>query len=29
MVGESAGQPAFEGSIRILVASDTAVSAKN
>ncbi len=29
MVGESAGQPAFEGSIRILVASDTALSAKN
>jgi Type IV secretory system Conjugative DNA transfer len=29
MVGESAGQPAFEWSIRILVASDTSVSAKN
>lgn len=29
MVGESAGQPAFQGSIRILVASDTSVSAKN
>jgi Type IV secretory system Conjugative DNA transfer len=29
MVGESAGQPGFEGSIRILVASDTAISAKN
>ena len=29
MVGESAGQPGFEGSIRILVASDTALSAKN
>lgn len=29
MVGESAGQPGFEGSIRILVASDTALAAKN
>jgi hypothetical protein len=29
MVGESAGQPAFEGSIRILVSSDTALSAKD
>lgn len=29
MVGESAGQPGFECSIRILVSSDTAVSAKN
>lgn len=29
MVWESAGQPAFEGSIRILVSSDTSVSAKN
>ncbi len=29
MVGESAGQPGFEGSIRILVASDTSLSAKN
>jgi len=29
MVGESAGQPAYEGSIRILVSSDTSVSAKN
>ena len=29
MVGESAGQPGFECSIRILVASDTGASAKN
>ncbi len=29
MVGESAGQPGFEASIRILVASDTSVSAHN
>ena len=29
MVGESAGQPGFQGSIRILVASDTSISAKN
>ncbi len=29
MVGESAGQPAFRGSIRILVSSDTPSSAKN
>jgi hypothetical protein len=29
MVGESAGQPAFRGSIRIMVSSDTPVSAKN
>lgn len=29
MVGESAGQPGFEASIRILVASDTSISAHN
>ena len=29
MVGESAWQPAFRGSIRVMVASDTPVSAKN
>lgn len=29
MVGESAWQPGFEGSIRILVSSDTSASAKN